>query len=152
MYIICAWWRCWTACSSGAASNNNFEYKTFSQILEYFASGQRPLNQVAEESKIDKRFFRDCDKYVIEDGVLLRESVEQSQWVSQIVTEKFQTDMFRAYHDDLGHQERARTLSLMKRQLFWPGWTLLWGKDQRMWKMHMEKDFTSKSIGLGQHS
>ena len=35
--------------------------------------------------------------------------------------EKLQTDMFRAFHDDLGHQGRARTLSLMKRRLFWPG-------------------------------
>ena len=29
--------------------------------------------------------------------------------------------MFKAYHDDLGLQERTRTLSLMKRQPFWPG-------------------------------
>ena len=47
--------------------------------------------------------------------MLLRESVRQGQKVSQLVVpEKFQTDMFRAYHDDLGHQGRARTLSLIK--------------------------------------
>ena len=96
--------------------------RNISQILEYLALGHRPLNRMVEESKIDKRFFRDWDKYVIEDGVLLRESVQQGQKVSQLVVpEKFQTDMFRAYHDDLGHQGRARTLSLMKRRLFWPG-------------------------------
>ena len=76
---------------------------------------------MVEESKIDKRFFRDWDKYVIEDRVLLRESVQQGQKVSQlIVPQKFQTDMFRAYHDDLGHQGRVRTMSLMKRRLIWP--------------------------------
>ena len=49
--------------------------------------------------------------------MLLRESVQQGQKVSQ----KFQTDMLRAYNDDLGHQGRARSLSLINRQLFWPG-------------------------------
>lgn len=29
--------------------------------------------------------------------------------------------IFRAYHDDLGHQGRDRTLSLIKRRMFWPG-------------------------------
>ena len=53
-----------------------------SQIPEYLALGYRPLNWMVKESKIDKRFFRDWDKYVIEDGVLLRESVQQGQKVS----------------------------------------------------------------------
>ena len=54
--------------------------------------------------------------------MLLRESVQQGQKVSQLVVpEKFQTDMFRAYHDDLGHQGRAQSMSLMKRRLVWPG-------------------------------
>ena len=92
-----------------------------SQILEYLALGHRPLNQMAKESKLIKRFFRGWGKYVIENGVLLRESVQQGQKVSQLaVPEKFPTDMFRAYHDDLRHQGSAHTLGLKKRQLFWP--------------------------------
>ena len=66
--------------------------------------------------------------------MLLRESVQQGQKVSQLVVpEKIRTDMFRAYHDDLGHQGRARTLNLMKRRLFlaWYGRFCL-PKDQRM--------------------
>ena len=58
----------------------------------------------------------------IEDGVLLRESVQQGQTVKQLVVpESLREDMFKAYHDDLGHQGRDRTLSLMKRRLYWPG-------------------------------
>ena len=72
--------------------------RNISQILEYLALGQRSLNHMAEESKIDKRFFRDLAKYVIEDGLLLMESVQQDQKVSHLVVPK--TDMFRAYHDD----------------------------------------------------
>ena len=53
--------------------------------------------------------------------MLLRESVQQGQKVSQLVVPvKFQTDMVRTYHDYLGHQGRVRTLSLLK-ILFWPG-------------------------------
>ncbi len=29
--------------------------------------------------------------------------------------------MFNAYHDDLGHQGRDRTTSVMKQRVFWPG-------------------------------
>ena len=95
--------------------------RNISQNLEYLSLGRHLLYQMVEESKIDKIFFRDWDKYVIEDGVLLRESVGQGKKVSQLVaSEKFQTDMFRAYHDDLGHQGHARTQSLMIRRLFWP--------------------------------
>ena len=95
--------------------------RNISQILEYLSLRRHLLNQMVEDSKIDKIFFRDWDKYVIEDGVLLRESVQQGKKVSQLVVpEKFQTDIFMAYHDDLGHQGRARTLSLMKRRLFLP--------------------------------
>ena len=35
--------------------------RNISQILEYLALGRRQFNQMVEESKIDKRFFRDLD-------------------------------------------------------------------------------------------
>ena len=38
-----------------------------------------------------------------------------------LLPEKLQTEMFNAYHDDLGLQGRTRTLCLMKRRWFWPG-------------------------------
>ena len=78
--------------------------------------------------------------------MLLRESVQQGQKVSQLVVpEKFQTDMLRAYHDDLGHQGRACTLSIMTTILAWYG-CFCRPKDQRIRKMHRQKGFTSKSI------
>ena len=32
-----------------------------------------------------------------------------------------QTDILNAYHDDLGHQGREMTMSLVKRRFIWPG-------------------------------
>ena len=33
----------------------------------------------------------------------------------------FREDIFEALHDDLGHQGRDRTMSLIKQRFFWPG-------------------------------
>ena len=94
--------------------------RNISQILDYLALGHCPFTLSAEESKRDKIFFRDWDKYVIEDGVLLRESVQQGQKVLSLLCLSFRLIWFRTYQDNLGHQGRVRTLSLLKR-LFWPG-------------------------------
>ncbi|MEW8316224.1 MAG: reverse transcriptase domain-containing protein [Candidatus Thiodiazotropha endolucinida] len=96
--------------------------RSTSQILELLALGQRPTARQVEASNIDKRLFKEWGKLRIEDGLLLRETVQQGQKVKQLVVpERLRIDMFRAYHDDLGHQGRDRTLSLMKRRIFWPG-------------------------------
>ena len=80
-----------------------------------------------EVTKID-RFVMDLAKYRIEDGVLLRESVQLGLKISQLVVpEKFHTNMvsflmhfllpkdtrLRTYHDDLRYHGCARTLSLV---------------------------------------
>ena len=96
--------------------------RNISQILELLALGQRPTAWQVEASKIDKRLFKEWGKFRIEDSLLLRETTQQGQKVKQLVVpERLRIDMFRAYHDDLGHQGRDRTLSLMKRRIFWPG-------------------------------
>ncbi|MCG8048342.1 MAG: RNase H-like domain-containing protein, partial [Candidatus Thiodiazotropha endolucinida] len=96
--------------------------RNIAQILELLALGQRPTAWQVEASSIDKRFFKDWEKFRIEDGLLLREATQQGQKVKQLVVpEKLRIDMFKAYHNDLGHQGRDRTLSIMKRRVFWPG-------------------------------
>ena len=79
--------------------------QTISQILEHIALGQRPTALQVEASKMDKRFLREWGKFSNEDGILLRESVQQGQKVKQpVVPEKLCSDMVKAFHDDLGHQ------------------------------------------------
>ena len=96
-----------------------FDDQTISKILEHIALGQRPPALQVEASKLDNRFLRECGKFCIENGILLRESVQQGQKVKQLVVqEKLRSDMVKAFHADLGHKGRERTLSLMKRRLY----------------------------------
>ena len=111
-----------TALQTGDWKKAQLADRNISQILELIALGQRPTAWQVEASNIDKRLFKEWEKYRTEDGLLLRETVIQGQKVKQLVVpEKLHMDMFKAYHDDLGHQGRDRTLSLMKRRIFWPG-------------------------------
>lgn len=96
--------------------------RSISQILEYIALGPRHTASQLKASRNDRRFFKEWARFRVEEGILLRESAVQGQKVKQLVLpKKLRPDMFKAYHDDLGHQGRDRTLSLIKRRLFWPG-------------------------------
>ena len=111
-----------TALKSTDWKRAQFDDLTISQVLEHIALGQRLTALQVEASKMDKRFLREWGKFRIEDGILVRESVQQGQKVKQLVVpEKLRSDMVKAFHDDLGHQGWDRTLSLMKRRLYWPG-------------------------------
>ncbi|MEW8545658.1 MAG: DDE-type integrase/transposase/recombinase, partial [Candidatus Thiodiazotropha sp.] len=93
-----------------------------SKVLALVRSGQRPKAQLVESEHIDRRFLRDWDKLVIEDDILFRHaSVDGQNWKQLVLPKELQDIVFRSYHDDLGHQGRDRTLSLLKRRFFWPG-------------------------------
>ena len=111
-----------TALKTNDWSKAQRQDRTISHLLEYMSLGYKPTARQIEIAKLDKRYFKEWKKLRIEDGVLLRVSVQQGQTVKQLVVpQSLRVDMFKAYHDDLGHQGRDRTLSLMKRRLYWPG-------------------------------
>ena len=81
-----------------------------------------PAAKEAERHHIDKRYLRDWDKLVIENDILLRHALVEGQDCKQLVLPRTLRELvFQSYHDDLGHQGRKRTLSLLKRRFFWPG-------------------------------
>lgn len=93
-----------------------------SKVLALVRAGQRPKAQLVESEHIDRRYLRDWDKLVVEDGILFRHaSVDGQDWKQLVLPEELRDIVFRSYHDDLGHQGRDRTLSLLKRRFFWPG-------------------------------
>ena len=70
----------------------------------------------------DKRYLKEWDKLLISNGVLHRKVVLNGQDFMQLVLPPvFREDIFTALHDDLGHQGRDRTMSLIKQRCFWPG-------------------------------
>ena len=98
------------------------EDRSLSLIHDFMTSGQRPDAKQVEALKLDKRYMKEWSNLKVKDGILLRTSTQQGQETQQLVLpEKFRDDIFKAYHEDLGHQERDRTLSLMRRRVFWPG-------------------------------
>jgi len=68
------------------------------------------------------KFLREWDKLVLRDDVLYRRGkVSDTEFLQLILPEQLRSDIFKALHDDLGHQGRDRTISLFKERFFWPG-------------------------------
>ena len=107
-----------TALSKQDWSKGQREDRNICLILDFIACGQRPDVKQVEALGLDKWYIKEWDKFKIEEGILLRCSTQQGQDTQQLVLPaKFREDILKAYHEDLGHQGRDRTLSLMKRRL-----------------------------------
>ena len=92
-----------------------------SRIIETVKEGLKPTTKEAEKHNIDKRYLRDWDKFVIEDDILFRHASVEGHDCKQLVLPRTLRELvFQSYHNDLGHQGRNRTLSLLKRRFFWP--------------------------------
>ncbi len=93
-----------------------------SWLIRYIDRGQRPPAQQVEAHNLDSRYIKEWPKLVVLKGVLHRKTKLNNQECLQLVLPPaIRPDIFRAYHDDLGHQGRDRTLSLIKSRFYWPG-------------------------------
>ena len=96
--------------------------RSISKIIRWIQDGLRPSAQLVETENIDQRFLRDWDKLILLDDVLHRRvTMDDGIFDQLVIPRQLYRDIFQSYHDDLGHQGRDRTLSLMKRRFFWPG-------------------------------
>ena len=67
-------------------------------------------------------YLRDWNKLLIKQGVLHRQiHLYDDDRLQLVVPESLRTEVFKALHDDLGHQGRDRTISLFKDRFYWPG-------------------------------
>ncbi|MCG8049377.1 MAG: RNase H-like domain-containing protein [Candidatus Thiodiazotropha endolucinida] len=85
---------------------------------------QRPptARERASESPEVRRYLRDWAKLSVKNGVLYRSAIVNGDSYEQLVVPKNVTDIiFKALHDDQGHQGRDRTLWLIKTRFFWLG-------------------------------
>ena len=70
----------------------------------------------------DGGYLKEWDKFLLSNGVLHHKVVLNGQHFVQLVLPPvFRKDIFTALHDDIGHQGRDRTMSLVKQRCFRPG-------------------------------
>lgn len=96
---------------------------TISRIIELIKTGHKPTKrQISKESDDVKKFIREWDKLYIKQEVLYRKSFINNESVSQLVLPDIYHEIaLVGLHDDVGHQGRDRTLSLVKSRYYWPG-------------------------------
>ena len=71
---------------------------------------------------VDTRYLKEWNKMFMSNGVLHRRVTFNDQdFIQLVLPPLFRDEVFHALHDDLGHQGRDRTLSLIKQRFFWPG-------------------------------
>lgn len=93
------------------------------RISEFFDSGFYPdKNDLKAESPTVLKYLREWKKYSLVDGILYRNTVLDGQQRRQLVLPAhYREKVLRQLHDDVGHQGRDRTLSLVRQRFFWPG-------------------------------
>ena len=96
---------------------------TLEFIVQHLKTGSRkPAPQALANTTYDARYFKDWDKLFLCNDILYRRGMVSNQEFQQLVVPLcLRDDIFKALHDDLGHQGRDRTTSLIKQRFFWPG-------------------------------
>ena len=91
-------------------------------ILQKVETGSNVPAKRNLDQAVDVRYLKERDKLYVVQGVLHRKANLNGQDFQQIVLPPVSRDeVFQALHDDLGHQGRDRTTSLVKQRFYWPG-------------------------------
>ena len=95
---------------------------TLKNIIDQLEAGSRVLApQTSTSPSVDRRYFKDSERLFMSHGVLYRKVTLNEQEFEQLVLPMaFREVVFKAFHDDLGHQGRDRTTSLIKQRFYWP--------------------------------
>ena len=95
---------------------------TLKNIIDQLEAGSRVLvSQTRTSPSVDRRYFKDSERLFMSQDVLYRKVTLNEQEFEQLVLPMaFREVVFKAFHDDLGHQGRDRTTSLIKQRFYWP--------------------------------
>ena len=86
-----------------------------SVLIDSMIEGKRPSSE--DKRQLDKRFLLAWANFRLKDGILYKKATINGEDVEQLVLPTTLIDtIFKAYHDDLGHQGRDRTTSLIRRR------------------------------------
>ena len=109
-----------TATDWALGQNRDTEISRVKSLMK--RSSKPSTRELASESPEVRKYLRDWAKLTIKDDVLYRTVVIKGDTYQQLVIPKEITDIvFKALHDDQGHQGRDRTAWLIKTRFFWLG-------------------------------
>jgi len=95
-----------------------------SEVIGHMKRGTRPkvTRHATKESPLVLKYLRCWDKLCLRDDVLYHSGkVNSDEYLQLVLPYDLRDEIFKALHDDLGHQGRDRTISLFKQRFFWPG-------------------------------
>ena len=77
---------------------------------------------ILNESPNILKYIQECSRLSLVDGMLYRNTTLHNVQTRQLVLPlHFQSIILKQLHDDLGHQGRDLTLSLVGSRFYWPG-------------------------------
>ena len=96
---------------------------TIGRVIELLKGGYKPQNidQKSESSEVLK-YFREWNKLSLSSSILYRSTVLNGVETKQLVLPvRFHSIVLQHLHNDVGHQGRDLTLSLVRARFYWPG-------------------------------
>ena len=96
---------------------------TIGRVIELLKCGYRPQNidRKSESNEVSK-YFREWSKLSFSNNILYRSTVLNGVETEQLfLPVRFHSIVLQHLHDDVGHQGRDRTLSLVRARFYWPG-------------------------------
>ena len=96
---------------------------TISRVIDLMKSGCKPENidRKSETQEVSK-YFREWSKLYFSNNILYRTTVLNGVETEQLVLPvRYRSIVLQHLHDDVGHQGRDRTLSLVRARFYWPG-------------------------------
>ena len=93
---------------------------SLSFLIKCLEAGLPAPSRGSLDQSADAKYIKEWDKMLLSNRVLHKKVTLNGQNFLQLSSHQFE-DVFEALHDDLGHQGRDRTMSLIKQRFFWPG-------------------------------
>ena len=90
-------------------------------ILNKVETGSKAPAKRTLDQAVDARYLREWDKLFVSQGVFhCKVSINEQEFQQLVLPRVLRQEVFQALHDDLGHQGRDKTTSLLKQRIFWP--------------------------------